>query len=100
MTTATSAPTRWVDSKRYLWLLGVPVTLLPLVGGLLADSTGHAGFWWMPMIFFYAFLPLMDWIVGADSSNPPEEAVPDLAHDSYYRWAVYLSVPLQYVSFV
>ncbi len=100
MTTATLGPAQWVDSKRYLWLLGIPVTLLPLSGGLLAQATGHAVFWWMPMFFFYVFLPLMDWIIGADRSNPPDAAVPELAKDRYYRWAVYLSVPLQYVTLV
>jgi len=99
MTTATLIPAQWIDSKRYLWLLGVPVTLLPLVGGLLVSATGNALFWWMPMFFFYVFLPLMDWIIGVDNSNPPEDAVSDLAKDRYYRWAVYLALPLQYVTF-
>ncbi len=100
MTTATSLPAQWIDSKRHLWLLGIPVTLLPLNGGLLVQDTGSALFWWLPMFFFYVFLPLMDWIIGADSSNPPDDAVPELSRDQYYRWAVYLSVPLQYVTFV
>ncbi|PTU31323.1 alkane 1-monooxygenase [Stenotrophobium rhamnosiphilum] len=100
MTTATLLPAQWTDSKRYLWLLGIPMTLLPLVGGLLVNLTGNALFWWTPIAFVYGLIPFLDWLIGADASNPPDEAVPTLEKDRYYRWAVYLAVPLQYVSFI
>ena len=96
---ALNTATQWRDSKRYLWLLGAPVALLPVIGGVLAQSTGFAVFWWLPMIFFYGVIPLIDVAIGEDSSNPPESAVPSLEKDRYYRWAVYLAVPLQYIAF-
>ncbi|MGH8539514.1 MAG: alkane 1-monooxygenase [Stenotrophobium sp.] len=99
MTTAILNSAAWTDSKRYLWLLGAPVALLPVIGGLLAQSTGFSVFWWLPMIFFYGVIPVMDWLIGEDRSNPPESIVPALEKDRYYRWAVYMAVTLQYISF-
>lgn len=37
-------------------------------------------------------IPLLDMAVGEDRSNPPEDAVPTLDADRYYRWITYLLV--------
>lgn len=88
----------WRDPKRYLWLLGAPVLLLPISGGLLAQATGVAIFWWWAVLFVYGVIPLLDWLIGADPSNPPESAVAQLEADRYYRCAVYAAVPLQLIT--
>ncbi|MEU3895266.1 hypothetical protein [Streptomyces sp. NPDC045251] len=41
-------------------------------------------------------IPLLDALIGPDQENPPEEAVPPLEEDRYYRWCTYLYLPLQY----
>ena len=43
MTTAVMAPA-WADKKRYLWMLGFTVMLLPLTGVQLAQATGWSVF--------------------------------------------------------
>ena len=34
----------------------------------------------------FAIIPILDWMIGSDSSNPPEEIVPLLEEDKYYRY--------------
>lgn len=100
MTSASLGATDWVDSKKYLWLLGAPVMLLPLIGYFFYELTGWGVFWWFAPIFVYGVIPLADWLIGEDRSNPPEAVVPTLERERYYRYATYLAVPLQYVTLV
>ena len=39
----------------------------------------------------------MDWLVGADTSNPPEEIVHLLEEDKYYRYLTFLTVPMHFI---
>lgn len=60
----------------------------------------------IPMLFFYAFTPLMDAIMGEDPHNPPEEVVNAMMADHYYRFTVHsmvyiaIAVFLAFVVFV
>jgi alkane 1-monooxygenase len=55
---------------------------------------------WLPVIFVYCVAPLIDLALGADTSNPPEEAVPRLEADPYYRHVTFALVPLLWAAFV
>jgi alkane 1-monooxygenase len=88
----------WRDGKRYLWLLGLLVPTLPFMAWALVAATGQGLFWWWGPFFVFGLLPLLDHVVGADQVNPPEDAVPLLEQDRYYRWCTYLYLPLQYVA--
>jgi alkane 1-monooxygenase len=101
MTSATASPDAgWKDSKRYLWMLGFMVMLLPLSGAQLAQDTGWPIFYWFAPLFIYTVIPFLDWVVGTDASNPPEGAVPALEQDRYYRYIVYVAVAIQYLVFL
>jgi len=101
MTTATAAaPTAWIDRKRYLWMLGFTVMLMPLTGVQLAQATGWSVFYWFAPLFIYTALPLLDWMIGTDASNPPESAVPALEADRYYRHLVYAAVAVEYAVWI
>jgi alkane 1-monooxygenase len=91
---------RWSDPKRRLWMYGLAVPLLPFAGGLLASLTGWTAFWWMGPLWILVLIPVLDTLAGTDASNPPDWAVPQLESDRYYRWCVYLYIPLQLVGFV
>jgi alkane 1-monooxygenase len=100
MSTATLETPSWTDSKKYLWLLGAPVMLLPIIGYGLFNVTGWGLFWWFAPIFVYGVIPFADMIFGEDRSNPPESIVPALEKERYYRYAAYMAVPLQYVTLI
>jgi alkane 1-monooxygenase len=90
----------WADRKRYFWLLGILAMTLPLQGYLLYRWTGWSLFWWFSPIFIYVILPIADALLGEDDNNPPDSAMAALAADRYYRWAVYLALPFQYLTFI
>jgi alkane 1-monooxygenase len=94
-----STPT-WHDPKRYLWLLGLAVPMLPFMAWGLAAATGLGVFWWWGPFFVFGVLPLMDSLIGKDSDNPPDSAIKWLEQDRYYRWCTYAFLPLQYLSLV
>jgi alkane 1-monooxygenase len=82
--------------KRYLWLWGAVVALLPVIGGTLAWLTGWDAMWFFAPVFLYVIVPAADYIVGEDSSNPDESAVQALEQDRFYRWCTYAFIPVQY----
>ena len=99
MATTDAAPKRWTDSKRYLWLLGALTITLPLHAAWLALSTGWHIFWWFGPIFVFTIIPLADYLIGDDTSNPPDDIVATLEKERYYRRIVYLATFAEYVSF-
>jgi alkane 1-monooxygenase len=93
-----TSPLAWRDGKRSLWLLGLLVPTLPFMAWGLAALTGLGVFWWWGPFFVFVLLPALDTLVGTDRVNPPEDAVPLLERDRYYRWCTYLYLPLQYIA--
>lgn len=90
----------WKDKKRCLWLLGAATIGLPLFSGLMYHLTGWSAWWWFAPFFIYVVIPALDYLVGEDAENPPEEVVPRLLEDRYYRFAVYAAIPVQLTVFV
>ena len=90
-------PVRYVDRKRYLWLLSVLFPLIPFVGMALVLATGTEWMLWLPLAFVYGVIPLLDALFPHDRSNPPEPVVPQLEADPYYRLLNHLTVPLHFV---
>ena len=92
--------TPWHDTKRYAWLLGLAIPMLPFLTVSLVRATGLRLFWWFGPIFVFGILPLLDTLIGKDSGNPPDSIIASLERDRYYRWCVYLFVPLQLAALV
>jgi alkane 1-monooxygenase len=90
----------WTDPKRYLWLLGLAVPTLPFFAWGLVEVTGLGVFWWFGPVVVFGIIPLLDWVIGKDSSNPPDSALEWLERDRYYRWCIYLFIPIQYAALV
>lgn len=88
------------DRKRYLWLSSVLFPLQPFIGIALHALTGQEGWLLLPILLSYGVLPVSDWLVGEDQTNPPEDFVTQLESDRYYRWLTYLVVPLHFASLV
>lgn len=82
------------DRKRHLWVVSLIVPALVLIGPALYLWTGQALYLWAPVLINYGLIPMLDMIVGEDQSNPPEDVVPQLENDHYYRYITYALVPL------
>jgi len=87
----------YVDRKRYLWLLSVLFPLIPLLSMGLMVWTGKEWMLWTPLLSLYVIIPLLDYLFPNDRSNPPEQFVPQLEADNYYRVLTHLTVPLHFL---
>jgi len=94
------AQTRWRDRKRYAWLLGLIVPTLPFLAFGLVEATGLGIFWLYGPFLVFVIFPLLDLAVGTDSANPPDSVIKWLEQDRYYRWCIYLYIPIQYAGLV
>jgi alkane 1-monooxygenase len=88
------------DHKRYLWLLSIAVPALMNTGPLLYVARHDVSALWIPVAFLYVAMPIADWMLGQDRSNPPESAVPALEADRYYRYITYAVVPVLWMTYI
>lgn len=95
-----AAEVTWRDGKRYAWLLGLVVPTLPFVAWGLVELTGRGVFWWAGPMLVFVLIPVVDLILGTDADSPPDDLIAWLEQDRYYRWCIYLYLPLQYGSLV
>jgi alkane 1-monooxygenase len=85
------------DKKRYLWLASVFMPIFPLLGIVVYLQTGMEWTLLLPLVFTYFVIPIIDWLFGSDENNPPEEVVPQLEEDKYYRLLTYVTVPMHFI---
>lgn len=90
----------YVDRKRWLWLLSVAYPLQPFLAIWLHFRTGNELWFLLPLAINYVIAPLVDWAIGEDSNNPPEEVVMQLDQDPYYRRLTYAVVPLHFMTLI
>lgn len=101
MNATPSAPAfGWRDPKRYLWPLGLVIPLSPFLAWGLVAWLGPGAFWALGLIIIAIVVPLVDAFAGVDKSNPPLEVAEALENDRYYRWCLYLLIPLQYAGLI
>lgn len=91
---------RYVDGKRYLWLASLSGPVIPILAVL--------GYFWagekpivlaFPLFYIFVVIPILDALFGQDGHNPPEEVVPLMAQDQYYRVLLYVGLVLLYLQF-
>ncbi len=89
----------FTDHKRWLWLLSLVNPLIPFIGIAGHAQTGNPLWLVLPLFLMFVLGPLFDWVFGEDENNPPEELVPQLEEDTYYRILTFLTVPIHFVMF-
>ena len=91
----------WRDPKRYAWLLGLLVPLLPFMAWGLVELTGLGVFWFFGPMFVFGIMPLLD---TADrqglAATRPTRVLKWLEQDRYYRWCTYAFIPLQFAALI
>ncbi|MGH8178968.1 MAG: alkane 1-monooxygenase [Steroidobacter sp.] len=90
---------RYVDGKRYLWLASLTAPLIPIIAVALYFYTSSPLALLFPLAYTFFCVPVADAVFGEDRHNPPEEIVPLMAQDNYYRVLLYIGVVLLYVQF-
>ena len=73
---------------------------MPLFGIYLYLGSAKEWLLIVPLFFTYVVIPILDWIFGSDLNNPPEEIVPQLEEDRYYRYLTWITVPLHFITLI
>ena len=87
----------YTDKKRYLWMSSLFMPLFPMLGIALYFAWGSQWLLAIPLVFTYLVIPLLDYALGSDTNNPPEEIVPQLEEDRYYRLLTWFTVPMHFI---
>ena len=90
----------YVDRKRWFWLLSVAYPLQPFIAIWLHWRTGNEAWFLLPFFANYVVAPLIDWAIGEDTNNPPEEVVMQLEQDPHYRRLTYIVVPVHFLTLI
>ena len=79
----------------YLLVLVAPATL-PFSWYMADSQPALADIWaFFPIIFIFGIVPILDYLIGKDPSNPDEETqVPVLSEERIYRWFTLAMFPL------
>lgn len=91
---------RWRDKKRYLWIIGAIVPLIPVSMWGLYSLTDSTLAWYFGPFFLFVVIPIIDMLVGRDGENPPEELIDAIEEDRYYRWITYAFIPMQVIGLI
>lgn len=91
---------RYVDKKRWLWIISVLAPSVPALAALALWWTANPLWALLPFAVYYVGVPLIDMAVGKDPNNPPEAVVEALSDDQYYRALLFASVPVFYAGFL
>jgi len=91
---------RYVDRKRYLWLLSLTGPIHTVIAFALYFATGRNPLSLLyPLAYTFIGVPLVDAIMGEDHHNPPEEVVRSMGSDNFYRILLYIGIVLLYANF-
>ena len=89
------------DRKRSLWGISSCFPFaLPMIGLGLYHYTQREWALLVPLVIAYGVIPVLDWLIGEDLNNPPEELVPQLEADSYYLLMTHCAVPLHVITLI
>lgn len=90
----------YIDKKRHMWLVSYLIPLAAIAGPILYLYFQHEVLLWLFVLLWYFVFPLADVVMGEDTSNPPDFAIPKLESDPYYRMITLFHVPLVVMVFV
>ena len=88
----------YTDKKRWFWILSSVFPLQAIAGIYIHHITNNQLWLFLPFTFSYILAPLLDYILGEDTNNPPDEISLALNADTYYRVLTFLAVPMHILS--
>ncbi|MBW4934079.1 alkane 1-monooxygenase [Marinobacter sp. F4206] len=82
--------------KKVLFLLVFAVAMLPYDAWQTMQETGQWNLYaWWPLFVIFGIVPIVDHLVGTDSSNPSDDEVARLSGQRWYSFLTLMVVPAQ-----
>ena len=88
----------FTDKKRWFWMMAIVWSLLPVL--LIAAYASIENIWLLvvPLELALIMIPVLDYFLGTDTRNPPEEIVPQLNKDPFYGRLLVISIPAHFIT--
>ena len=90
----------YIDKKRHMWLVSLLIPITTVAGPIIFMVNDIELYLWAFVLMWYGLFPLMDMVMGEDTSNPPESVIPELEADPYYRFITLIHVPFVLLTFI
>lgn len=88
----------WIAIKKYCYALSLVVLILPMLSAYYAVNNNNGLWLWLTFAFVYVGITLLDKIFGDDDANPCEAMVEEIKHQAYYKYLLYIAVPMLWLS--
>jgi len=85
--------------KKMLWIFSTLLPLVGLTGMVLYQQFNESLMLFVPLLFIYLVIPLLDLVFSKDESNPSIEQVVELEKSKFYDWILYLMLPVYFFVF-
>ena len=79
---------------RLPWLAALSVPLLPFIGWACNRGFDTTHGWWLPFVFLYGVLPLLDPLLGEDGREVSDDVLAQRERDPFYRAILLAWLPL------
>ncbi|NVK22661.1 MAG: alkane 1-monooxygenase [Kangiellaceae bacterium] len=81
--------------KRWAYLLFLITPCVPFFSWWLGQQTSHPNSApYFSILFFFVLVPILDWIIGKDSLNVPEQESKRLSEQFYYQLLTLITLPI------
>ncbi len=90
----------WIALKKYCYLISLLFPIIPVASCYLAVTSGNGLWLWVTLAFWYAGIFVLDSIFGDDEANPTDSMVEELKSQGYYRWVMFITVPLLWAAVI
>jgi len=89
------------DHKRYWYLFAYVTPIIYLATFWAYFALGNNPLVTLiPVIWLFGITPIIDLVVGEDPHNPPEEVMPEMMKDNFYRFSIYPHIALVFLIFL
>lgn len=89
-----------LNPRKYLCLLGLLAPMMIAISWLAVMATDLGIFWWTGPILTFTVVPLLDRFLAPDERNLPDDVLAEVERDPFYRRALSLYLPAQYLAVV
>jgi len=88
------------SAKRHIWLVSLTYPFVPLMGIALMMLTGNVHMAWVPLVFIYVIMPIMENLVGDDENDLLGLDHEQVELSAFYKFMVHAQLPVIYMTWL